>query len=67
MNTPIAYVGATFSLLMGLGSAATCAWSMVSGFPVLMDVASGGIALIMGFIFVKNDWPRIWKPLLTGS
>ena len=67
MNTPAAYMGATFSLLLTLGAAAGLVWSLVTKQPVLMDVATGGIGLISGYMVVANDWPKIWKPLLTGQ
>jgi hypothetical protein len=66
MKTAAAYVGATFSLLGTAVAAACCVWSVASGFPALLDVASGGIAVIMGYMVVK-DWPTVWRPLLTGK
>ena len=67
MNTPAAYAGATFSLLLTLGSLVGVVCSVVAKLPVIMDVSLGGIALIAGYMVVANDWPRIWKPLLTGK
>lgn len=67
MATGAAYAGATFSLVMTLGAAAGCVASVVAGAPALMDVATGGIALIAGYMVVANDWPKVWKPLFTGK
>jgi hypothetical protein len=69
MSTPnaVSYAGATFSLLMCLGTTATCLYTLLgTKLPLLMPVATGGIALISGIMVVK-DWSRVWWPLLSGK
>jgi len=57
------YLGATFSLLMTLGSAVGCV--MFALMPHLGGaVCLGAMALISGYVVVANDWPKVWKPLL---
>jgi len=72
MVTPAAYLGATFTLLMTLGSAAGAVIvafyvnaepSKVLGFVITLGILS----LICGSMVIRNDWPRVWKPLLAGK
>ena len=67
MATGAAYAGATFTLGLTLGAVVGLAWSLVTKQPPIMDVVSGAIGLISGYVVVFNDWPRIWKPLFTGG
>lgn len=67
MATPAAYVGSTFTLLLALDSAAAAVRSVTEGFPVIMPVVTGVIALISGYAVVANDWLKTWKPLFTGG
>ena len=60
-------MGATFTLLLTLGSAAAAVWSVVEGMPPIVPVATGGMALISGFVVVKNDWPKVWNLLFGGK
>jgi len=65
MVTAAGYAGATFSLLLTVAGLGGAVWSLVAGLPPIMPAATGGIGLIAGAMVVLNDWPRIWKPLLT--
>jgi len=60
-------MGATFSLLMCLGMLGTCLYTLFgTKLPLLMPVATGGIAIISG-IMVASDFKTVWLPLLTGK
>lgn len=67
MASGVAYAGATFTLVMTLGCAAGAVWSVVSGLPAVLPVSLGAISVISGYAAVASDWPRVWKPLLTGD
>lgn len=67
MATGATYAGATFTMLLTLGCVIGAVWSVVAGLPVIMPVCLGAISLISSYVVVINDWPRIWKPLLTGG
>lgn len=64
-NTAAAYIGASFTLLMGVGSLVGAVASVISGAPVLFDLACGGIAAVCGVMVYLNDWPRVWQPLFV--
>ena len=60
-------MGATFSLLMCLGMTALAVYSLFwTKWPLLMPVATGGIAIISG-VMVWSDAKTLWIPLLTGK
>lgn len=61
-------MGAIFSLVLCLSMTALAVYSLFwTKVPLLMPVATGGIAAIAGAMVVMNDWPKVWKPLLTGQ
>ena len=64
MATGAAYAGATFTLLMTLGSTAGAVYFGLT--EVWVGVLSlGAMSAIGGLVVVKNDWPRVWKPLFV--
>lgn len=57
------YMGATFTLLMTVGSSVMGVWFALKEIPV--GVASmAAMAVISGYVVAKKDWPEVWKPLL---
>lgn len=60
-------MGATFSLVMCLGMLVTAVYTLFwTKMPLLMPVATGGIAAISG-IMVASDVKTFWWPLLIGK
>jgi hypothetical protein len=61
------YMGPIFSLVMCLSMTVVCLYTLFgTKMPLLMPVATGGIAIISG-VMVASDVKRVWWPLLTGK
>ena len=57
------YMGPTFTLLMTLGSAVVDVLFIAKGEAIGIATMTA-MAAISGYVVVKVDWPRVWKPLL---
>ena len=66
MVTFAKWMGATFSLVMTVGTLVGAVATIIEHWPVLMFVSCLGLAAIAGYM-VYNDWSTVWGPLLSGK
>lgn len=66
MPTSAAVIGASIFLVLFICSIVGTVFFAID--KVLPGVlACLGMAAIIGYAIVANDWPRVWKPLFTRS
>jgi len=67
MSNVAKFMGPVFSLVMCVAMTVTCLYTLLgTKLPLLMPVATGGIAVIMG-VMVATDVKNVWLPLLKGT
>ena len=64
MLTKVAYVGATFTLVVFLGCLALLTWSIATHQHPILPLVAGATALLTGAMIGMHDWKEIWAPLL---
>lgn len=67
MVTLKSITGAGVTMLLFLGSVITCILSVLAHLHVILPIVLAVFSIILGYVVIANDWPKVWKPLFTNK